>query len=410
MPKPDRCLVGIDIGSSKIGVLIGKRDLDGEIEIIGQGEATNRGTRRGNVVNVEVAVESLRQAVEEAEMMAGHEIESAYVGVGGFDIRSFNSRGMVAVTRKDREIRSADIDRVLEAAQSAALPSDREILHAIPQEFIVDDQGGIVEPQGMSGSRLEVAMHLVTGHLTRSKTVLACVNKAGIRVRELVFEPLANGFSVLRADEREVGTLLIDLGADTSGYGFFADGEIQHSGVCPVGASHFTNDLAQVLRTPFDEAEQLKLKRGACLESLVGDEEGISVPSIGGGVTQVVRRKELCQILQPRAEELFSMIHEDLVRVGRDDQVRNVVLTGGGAQLVGLLELAQMLFNTAVRYGVPEGYRGLTHVIESPSWATAAGLLRYARVAEDTNGRRAGAAFSVRSVLGNLKGMFADLL
>ena len=411
MPKPDTCLVGIDIGSSKVGVLIGKKDDDGDIEIIGQGMAPNRGTRRGNVVNVESTVEALRRATEEAEMMAGYEIEGAYVGVAGFDVRSVNSRGMVAVTRKDREIRAADIQRVLEAAQSAALPSDREILHAIPQEFIVDDQGGISDPLGMSGSRLEVAVHLVTGHTTRGKTVLTCVNKAGIRVKELVFEPLAAAESMLRLQERELGTLLIDVGSGTSGFAFFLEGEVQHSGVCPIGASHFTKDLAQVLRTPFEEAERLKIQKGACLTSLVGDDEGISVPSVGGGTVNVVRRRELCEILQPRAEELLQLVHDDLHRVGRSDQLRGgVVITGGGAQLSGLLELTEQVFDTGVRYGLPEGFKGLTQVIESPSWSTAAGLLRYGLLAEEAPGRGQANRLSVKSMIGSLKGMFSDLL
>lgn len=410
MAKQDKCLVAIDVGSSKVGVLIGKPTAGGEIEILGQGEAANRGTRRGNIVNVEATVAALRRATEEAEMMAGYEVESAYVGIAGSDIRSVNSRSMVSVARKDREIRPSDIQRVLEAAQDAALPSDREILHAVPQEFVVDDQNGISDPVGMLGSRLEASVHLVTGHATRSKTLLTCVNKAGIRVRELVFEPLAGAEAVLRDEERERGSLLIDVGSGTSGYALFAEGEVQHSGVCPIGASHFTNDLAQVLRTPIEEAERLKVRSGSCLESLVGDEEGISVPSVGGGATHVVRRRELCDILQPRAEEMFNLILEDLHRMGRADMLRGgVVLTGGGAQLNGLLELAQQMFDVAARYGLPERYCGLTQVIETPTWSAAAGLLRYAVVVEGAPGRKR-ERLSMRSVVTSLRGMFSDLL
>ncbi len=410
MTKQEKCLVSVDVGSSKVGVLIGKPGEDGEIEVVGQGEASNRGTRRGNIVNVEATVAALRRATEEAEMMAGYEVESAYVGVAGNDIRSVNSRAMVSVSRKDREIRPTDIQRVLEASQAAALPSDREILHAIPQEFVVDDQGGISDPLGMLGSRLEVSVHLVTGHTTRSKTLLTCVNKAGIRVRELVFEPLASAEAVLRDEERDRGVLLIDIGSGTSGYALYAEGEVQHSGVSPIGASHFTNDLAQVLRTPFEEAERLKVRSGSCLQSLIGDEEGISVPAIGGGATHVVRRRELCEILQPRAEELFGLILEDLHRVGRADSVRGgIVLTGGGAQLNGLLELSEQMFGSAARYGLPERFRGLSQVIESPTWSAAAGLLRYAWIAETAPGRKR-ERVSVRSVVNSLRGMFTDLL
>ncbi len=412
MAKPEKYFVGVDVGSSKVGVLIGQRDEQGGIEVVGMGMAPNRGTRRGNVVNIDATVEALKQATEEAEVMAGVEVSRAYVGVAGGDVRSVNSRGMVYVSRKDREITRQDIQRVLDAAQSAALPSDREILHAIPQEFIVDEQGGIAEPRGMLGSRLEVAVHLVTGQVTRNRTLLTCVNRAGIEVVELVFEPLAAAESLLTDDERELGSLLIDIGCGTSGHALFAEGEIQYSSVLPVGATHFTNDLAQVLRTPFAEAEKIKIKRGCCLSSLVGEDEGISVPSVGGGGARVVPRQELCDILQPRAEELFQLIREDLSRSGVDGPIRGgVILTGGGAQLDGLLELAEQVFDSSVRYGLPRGLGGLTDVINSPAWATAAGLLSYAQARDEARARNiARPGFSMRTVVGSLRGMFQDLL
>ncbi|HEY8019845.1 MAG TPA: cell division protein FtsA, partial [Thermoanaerobaculia bacterium] len=348
----------------------------------------------------------------EAEVMAGVEISRAYVGVAGADIRSVNSRGMVSVSRKDREITRQDIQRVLDAAKSAALPSDREILHAIPQEFIVDEQGGIGDPLGMLGSRLEVMVHLVTGNVTRSKTLLTCVNRAGIEVVEIVFEPLATAEAVLTPDERELGSLLVDVGAGTTEYALFADGEIRYSAVAPIGAGHFTNDLAMVLRTPFAEAERIKTKQGCCLPSMVTDEEGISVPTVAGGTARVVPRRELCDILQPRAEELFGMVREDLLKHASEESLRGgVVLTGGGAQLDGLLELAEQIFDAGVRYGLPRGLGGLVDVISSPSWSTASGLLLYARGAEETQGKvQKKAAWSVRSMVGSLRGMFADLL
>ena len=412
MAKPEKYFAAIDIGSSKVGVLIGRREEQGGMEVVGKGIAPHRGTRRGNVVNVEATVEALKQAIEEAEVMAGVPIEDAFVGVAGVDIRSVNSRGMVSVARKDREITEPDIRRVLEAAQSAALPSDREILHAIPQEFIVDQQGGISEPLGMLGSRLEVACHLVTGHATRSQTLLTCVNKAGIRVREMVFEPLATAEAILTQDERDLGSLLLDLGSGTTSYSLFTEGEVQHSGVIPIGASHFTNDLAQMLRTPFDEAEKIKIQSGCCLEAMVGDEEGILVPPVGGGSPQVVKRRELCDILQPRAEELFQLVYQSLARLGHDSPPRGgVVLTGGGAQLNGLLEMTEQIFNSSARYGLPQGLGGLIEVIHSPIWSTAAGLLMYGLQAEWALGRKQQrGGFSVRSMMGNLKDMFSDLL
>jgi cell division protein FtsA len=393
-------------------VLIAQRCDDGALEVVGKGRAPNRGTRRGNIVNVEAAVEALKAACEEAEMMAGVEISRAYVGLAGADIRSLNSRGMVTVSRRDREISFEDIKRVLEAAQSAPLPADREILHAIPQEFAVDEQGGIADPLGMLGSRLEVSVHLVTGQSTRGKTLLTCANRAGIEVVETVFEALATAEAVLTHDERELGSILVDVGAGTTTYALFADGEVQHSAVVPVGAGHFTSDIATVLRTPFAEAERIKLEKGCCLASLVADDEGVTVPTVAGGGTRVVPKRELCEILQPRGEELFQMIQQDLARIGVNEAPRaGVVLTGGGAQLDGLLELAEQIFNCSVRYGLPHGLRGLVDVINCPTWCTASGLLLYGLTAEKRRAKDGrGKPRSVKQMMGALKTMFADLL
>ncbi len=412
MAKAEQYVVGIDIGSSKVAVLIGQRDSKGALEVAGRGTAPNRGTRRGNIVNVEAAVEALKAASEEAEVMAGVEISRAYVGVAGADVRCVNARGMVSVARKDREITKPDIQRALGAAQSAALPSDREILHAIAQEFVVDEQGGISDPLGMLGSRLEVQVHLVTGQVARSKTLLTCVNRAGIEVAEMVFEPLATAEAVLTPDERDLGALLIDIGAGTTGYALFAEGEVQHSAVLPVGAGHFTNDLAMVLRTPYAEAERIKIREGCCLLSMLQEEEGVSVPAVAGGSPRVVPRREICEILQPRAEELVSLVREDLGKNGWDGQLRGgIVLTGGGAQLDGLLELCGQAFNASVRYGLPHGLGGLVDVINSPGWSTAAGLLHYATAAEQSHDRRPRrGGFSVRGVMGSLRNVFSDLL
>jgi cell division protein FtsA len=413
MAKPrQQYYVGIDIGSSKVGVLVGQRDEKGNLEVVGRGYADNRGTRKGNIVNVEATVEALRQAAEEAEVMAGVEISRAYVGIAGADIRSVTSRGVVSVARKDREIGRQDIARVLEAAQPASLPSDREILHAVPQEFMVDEQGGIADPMTMLGSRLSVTVHLVTGSLARSKTLLTCVNRAGIEVVQLVFEPLATAEAVLTPDEKELGAVLIDIGAGTAEYALFTEGEVYHSGVLPFGAGHFTNDLAMVLRTPFAEAEKIKVKHGCCLATLVGDEEGVSVPTVAGGTTRVVPRRELATILQPRAEELFTLIRDDLKRHGFEESPRGgVVLTGGGAKLEGLLEIAEQMFDAGVRWGTPRGLGGLVDVVSSPAWATASGLLVYAANAENRDARHSSRrGFSVRGMMNSLRGMFSDLL
>ena len=412
MPNVDEYLVGIDIGSSKVGVLIGHKDDAGDIEVVGKGMAPNRGTRRGNIVNVEQTVDALKQASEEAEVMAGVEISRAYVGVAGSDIRSVNSRGMVSVARRDREISRQDIQRVLEAAQAAALPADREILHTVPQEFFVDEQGGIVDPLGMLGSRLEVSVHLTTGNFTRTKTLQTCVNRAGIEVIEAVFEPLATAEGVLSEDERELGVLLVDVGSGGTEYALFCEGEPQHSAVLPIGASHFTNDLAMVLRTPFAEAERIKTRYGCCLESMIDDGEGVTVPAVAGGAQRVVPKRELCEILEPRAEELLNLIHDDLAKNGWDETLRGgVVLTGGGVQLDGLLELTEQIFSSTVRYGLPQGLGGLVDVINSPTWCTASGLLLYGRTSEqDQSKNRKRRTLTVRKLIGTLRGVFSDLL
>lgn len=412
MPKPDPYIAAIDVGSSKIGVLIGQRTEEGNLEVVGKGSAPNRGSRKGNVVNVEATVEALKQAAEEAEVMAGVEVSRAYVGVAGTDIRSVNSRGMVSVARSDREITRQDIDRVLEAARAAALPSDREILHSIVREFIVDEQEGIADPLGMQGSRLEAAVHLVTGNQTRSKTLLTCINRAGVEAIEMVFEPLATAEAVMTHDERELGVLLVDIGSGSTEYALFIDGEVLISAVLPIGSSHFTNDVAMVLRTPFAEAERLKVQHGCCLEGLLSAQEGVSVPAVAGGPARVVPKQELCEIMQPRAEEMFSLIRQDLDRNGAAECLRGgVVLTGGGAQLDGLPELAEQIFNCSVRYGLPQGLGGLVDVISSPAWCTASGLLLYGRAAEDDSRRKnKNAPFSVRDVMGSLRSLFSDLV
>ena len=412
MPKSEENLVGIDIGSSKVGVLIGQKDGADRVEVVGKGLAPNRGTRRGNIVNVEQTVEALKQAAEEAEVMAGVDISRAYVGVAGSDIRSVNSRAIVSVARRDREITRSDIQRVMEAAQSAALPSDREILHAIPQEFNVDEQGGIADPLGMLGSRLEVSVHLTTGNVTRTKTLQTCVNRAGIEVAEMVFEPLATAEGVLTGDERELGVLLVDIGNGGTEYGLFAEGEVRHSAVLPIGASHFTNDLAMVLRTPFAEAERIKARFGCCLEGMVDDGEGVTVPAVAGGAKRIVPKRELCEILQPRAEELFALVREDLAKNGVDENLRGgVVLTGGGSKLDGILELAEQIFSANVRYGLPQRLGGLVDVINSPRWCTAAGLLLYGLAAEQQPGiQRRRRMPTIRQLFGSLRGVFSDLL
>lgn len=412
MAKPDGYVVGIDIGSSKVGVLIGHRGEDGGLEVIGKGVAPNRGARKGSIADVKKTVEAVKKATDEAEMMAGVEVSRAYVGLAGTDVRSLNSRAVVSVARGDKGISRQDINRVVEAARTAALPSDRELLHGIPQEFLVDDQGGISDPLGMQGNRLELRLHLVTGNSSRSKTLLTCINRAGIEVVEMVFEPLATAEAVLTDDERELGVLLLDIGSGSTNYALFSEGEVQHSAVLPIGATHFTNDLAMVLRTPFPEAERMKVEHGCCLPGLVGENEGLSVMSVAGGAPKVVPRRQISEILQPRAEEMLDLVRRDLHKCGLEEELRaGVVLSGGGAQLDGLLEMSEEIFDAGVRYGLPRKLGGLVDVIRCPTWCTASGLLLYAQSASEREKQRnSNRGFLVGRMMAGIKGMFSDLV
>jgi cell division protein FtsA len=338
--------------------------------------------------------------------MAGVEVTRAYVGVAGADIRGINSQGAVSVARKDREITRHDIDRAIALARSG-LPPDREVLHVIRPEFSVDDETGIADPLGMLGRRLEVRVHFVTAQVPRLKTLRSCVIRAGIEVAELVFEPLAIAEAILTADERELGTLIVDIGAGTTGVAVLLNGELHHSAVLPVGAGHFTNDLSMVLRTPFAEAERLKIKHGFCLARIGAEEEGLSIPAVGGGAARVVPITQMCEVLGPRAEELFSLIRHEVARSALYDRLRGgVVLTGGGAQLDGLLDVARRTLNCNARSGLPQTLRGLNEVVQSPIWVTSCGLLchgvRAERVRKQSRQRSWGGV--VRSLRGALFG------
>jgi cell division protein FtsA len=396
-------LVAVDIGSSKVAVLVGKRADQGGVVIIGKGVAPSSGTRKGSIANVETVVEALKHASAEARLMSGVDISRAYVSFSDPDVRSISSHGVISITAN--EITHRDIRRVLEAAKSGALSLDREVVHILPQ-FIVDDQSGIVDPVGMPGSRLEVSAHLVTANINRMRTLLSCINRAGIEVAEFVFEPLAAAEALCTSDERELGVFIIDIGAGTTQLAYFSEGELQYCAVIPIGAGHFTSDLSMVLRTPLSEAERLKVTQGCCLPSMVTDEENIA-----GGDSRVVSKRELCEILQPRAEELLHLIRMDLIRHTANCSLRGgVVLTGGGANLDGLLALAEQIFDSGVRYGLPRGLRGATGTINNMSWSTVSGLLLFAAAAEANRrqGQPKPSGFSVRNVMSGLRGMFLD--
>ncbi|MGA7616339.1 MAG: cell division protein FtsA [Thermoanaerobaculia bacterium] len=376
MTKTDNYTVALDIGTSKVCVLVGEVSDRGRLEIIGKGTAPMRGTRRGNIINLDQAVEAVKRAVDEAEVMAGLQIESASVGIAGDHIRSVNSRGVVAVMGKQKEIGREDIDRVIEAAKSINIPNELEILHVIPREFVVDGQDGIPDPLGMTGSRLEAKVHIVTGARTHNQNVLACVNRAGIAVTELVLEQLAAAESVLTPDEREMGVLLMDLGGGTTDYAVFLEGNVIHTNVLPVGAGHFTSDISVVLRTPMDDAERIKKRHGCALGSLVAEDDPIEVPTVGGRAPKIVTRRELTNILEPRAAEIAKLVYRDLEKVGLEKEIRSgVVLVGGGAEMDGVVEIIEQIFDQSARKGAPVGLGGLSDTVNGPEWAAAAGLL-----------------------------------
>lgn len=372
----DKYIVALDIGTSKVCVLVGEINDRGQLEIIGKGTSPMKGTRRGNIINLDQAIDAVKKAIDEAEVMAGVQIESAYVGIAGDHIRSVNSRGVISVIGKHKEITREDIDRVIEASKSIAVPAELELLHVIPREFVVDGQDGIHDPLGMTAARLEANVHIVTGARTHNQNVLTGVNKAGIAVQELVLEQLAAGEAVLTQDEREMGVLLMDVGAGTTDYAVFLEGNVVHTNVLPVGAGHFTSDISVVLRTPMEDAERIKRRYGCALGSLITEDDPIEVPTVGGRAPKILSKHELTNILEPRAAEIAKLVYKDLEKVGLEKEIRSgVVLVGGGAEMDGMVEIVEQIFDQQARKGVPRGLGGLADTVNGPEWAAAAGLL-----------------------------------
>ena len=378
MAKPENFLVACDIGTSKVCILIGEQNAGGALDVIGKGSSANRGTRKGNIINVDATIEAIKRAAEEAEIMAGVQISRAWVGISGSQVRSFNSRGVVAVAGKDREITSEDKSRVIDAARGVQIPQDQEVVHVVPRDFAVDGQDGVADPVGMIGSRLEADVHVVTAPVAVTQNIVMCMNKAGIEVVQLVLEQFAASEAVLTPDEKELGICLVDIGGGTTEVAVYQKGTILHTAVVPIGGDHFTNDLAVVLRAPITDAERLKKKHGCALRSAVSEDEMVEVPMVGGRAPKLCPRSTLAEILQPRAEELLGLIHEDIQRLGLDKEIRSgLVLTGGGSELEGIVEIAEGIFEGPVRRGVPSGVGGLVDVVSRPEWATATGLLLY---------------------------------
>ncbi len=378
LTKKERYIVGIDIGTTKVTAIVSEVTEEGRLEIIGIGSTSSKGLRKGMVINLEQTVESIKRVVEEAELMAGVEIESAYVGLAGGHIKGFNSRAVVAITSKTREICREDVYRAIEAAKAIPLPSDREIVHVLPQEFVVDGHDGIFDPTGMTGSRLEANVHIITASTTAIQNIVTCVNRAGMEVIETVLEQLAAAEACLTDDEKELGVALLDIGGGTTDIAIFDKGTIWHTSVLPTGGDHFTNDVAVGLRTPILEAEKIKKKYGCALATMVSEEDTIEVPSVGGRKPRILGRQIMADILQPRAEEICHLVFQEIRRAGYERVLNSgVVITGGSASLEGLPEVAERVFDMPIRRGVPTGIGGLVDVVASPSYATAVGLVLY---------------------------------
>jgi cell division protein FtsA len=373
--KSSEIIVGLDIGTTKIACIVGEVTEDG-VDIIGIGTAPSKGMRRGNVVNIDATVTSIRQAVDEAENMAGCEISSVYAAISGPNVRGMNKNGIVAI--KDKEIRSADIVRVLDQAKAVAIPMDREVLHVLPQQYLVDDQDGIRDPLGMAGVRLEAKVHIVTSLVASVQNVIRCANRCNLQVADIVLESLAASQAVLEDDEKELGVALIDIGGGTCDIMIYADGAIVHTSVIELGGERVTNDIATLLRTPLESAEKLKRKYGCAWSNLVDQSETMEVPSVGGRGPRTIKRSELVQVIEPRIEEIFEFVKKDLMRSGYYDTLAaGVVLTGGATVMEGIVEVAEQVLELPTRRGAPTKIGGLVDVVRSPSYSTGVGLVMF---------------------------------
>ena len=384
--KRSSLIVGLDIGTYKVSAVVAEVGETG-VEIVGIGTAPSQGLRKGVVVNIDATVESIRKAVGEAELMAGCEIHSVFTGIAGSHIRGFNSHGVVPV--KNGEVTPADVERVIDAARAVALPMDRQIIHVLPQEFVVDDQDGIKEPVGMAGVRLESRVHIITASVTSTQNVIKCCHRAGLHVADVVLEPFASGEAVVTPEERELGVALIDIGGGTTDVVVFHNGAVKHTAVLPIGGNHLTNDIATGLRTPFADAEKIKQRFGCALSDMVRRDEQIEVPSVGGRSPRVLSRQILSQIIEPRVEEIFTLVSKEVGRAGFEEVLASgVVVTGGTTILEGLPELAEQVFHVPVRRGAPQQVGGLVDVVSSPMYSTGVGLVLYGLRQSNGNGHQ----------------------
>jgi cell division protein FtsA len=375
--KPaNNLIVGLDIGTSKVVAIVGEITVEGDIDIIGIGTQPSRGLKKGVVVNIESTVQSIQRAVEEAELMAGCQIRSVYAGIAGSHIRSINSHGIVAI--KEKEVTAADVARVIDAAKAVAIPADQRILHVLPQEFVIDSSEGIRDPISMSGVRLESKVHLVTGAMSAAQNIIKCVRRCGLEVDDIILEQLAASAAVLTEDEKELGVCLVDIGGGTTDIAVFSDGAIRHTAVIPIAGDQVTNDIAVALRTPTQYANDLKIKYACALRQLAAEDETIEVPSVGDREPRRLARQTLAEVVEPRYEELLSLVQAELRRSGLEEIcAAGVVLTGGSAKMEGAIELAEEIFHMPVRLGYPQHISGLVDVVRNPIHSTGVGLLLF---------------------------------
>jgi cell division protein FtsA len=404
--RDDRNLiVGLDIGTSKVVAIVAEVSPEGRIEVIGIGSSASRGLKRGVVVNIESTVQSIQRAVEEAELMAGCEINSVYTGIAGSHIKSINSHGIVAI--RDKEVTAADVERVIDAARAVAIPADQRVLHVLPQEFIIDSQEGIPEPIGMSGVRLEARVHLVTGAVSAAQNIVKCVQRCGLSVEDIVLEQLASSYAVLTDDEKELGICIVDMGGGTTDIAVFCGGAIQHTAVIPIAGAQVTNDIAVSLRTPAQYAEEIKIKYACALSQLANPDETIEVPSVGDRPPRRLARQTLAEVVEPRYEELFQLVRKELRRSGFEEMIAaGIVMTGGSAKMEGAIELAEEVFHMPVRLGVPQHVDGLADVVRNPIHATGVGLLLYGSEALQARAEAAQAKLGLGKVFRRMKSWF----
>jgi cell division protein FtsA len=387
-------IVGLDIGTSKVAAIVAEIAPDGEVEIIGIGSHPSRGMKKGVVVNIESTVQSIQRAIEEAELMAGCQIEAVYAGIAGSHVRSLNSHGIVAI--RDREVFQQDIERVIDAAQAVAIPADQKVLHILPQEYLVDNQEGVREPLGMSGVRLEAKVHLVTCAVNAAQNIEKCIERCGLEVKDVILEQLASSYAVLSDDERELGVCLVDIGGGTTDIAIFTEGAIRHTAVIPIAGDQVTNDIAMALRTPTQYADEIKIKYACALTQLARPEEIIKVPGVGDKPPKELSRQALAEVVEPRYDELFTLVQAEIRRSGFEDLLAaGIVLTGGSSKMEGVVELAEEIFHMPVSLGSPKHVTGLKDIVRNPIYATGVGLVLYGKNKEEMRFRGRSKSFGL---------------